>query len=68
MSKRWSCCRIQIGLLAAFVVLFATSVFGQTQESVPGTLEGQIERVRAENAALREQIRKIEEQQKHWRN
>jgi hypothetical protein len=39
-------------------------VFGQTQESAPGTLESQIERVKAENAALREQIRKVEEQQK----
>jgi hypothetical protein len=64
MSQRCLCCRIQIALLLAFVVLMATSAFGQTPESVPGTVEGQIERVRAENAALREQIRKIEEQQK----
>jgi len=31
---------------------------------VPGTVEGQIERVKSENADLREQIRKIEEKQK----
>jgi hypothetical protein len=47
--------RIRIELLLAFVV-FATSLFGQTPES--------FERVKAENEALREQIRKIEEQQK----
>ena len=64
MLKRCSCCRIRIALLIAFVVVLATAVFGQTPESVPGSVEGQIERVRAENAALREQIRKIEEQQK----
>ena len=44
--------------------LFATSVYGQTAESGPGTLESQVERVKAENAALREQLLKIEEQQK----
>jgi hypothetical protein len=64
MSMRCSCCRIQIALVLAFVVSFATSVFGQTPESVPGTVEGQIERVKSENADLREQIRKIEEKQK----
>ena len=46
------------------VGLFATSVYGQTAESGPGTLESQVERVKAENAALREQLLKIEEQQK----
>ncbi len=64
MSMRCSRGRIQIALVVAFVVLFATSVFGQASESAPSPVENQIERVRAENAALREQIRKIEEQQK----
>ena len=54
----------QIGVTLAFVALFATSVYGQTAESTPGTLESQVERVKAENAALREQLLKIEEQQK----
>jgi len=63
MSKQRSRCRI-VSLLFAFGVLFATCVFGQAPESVPSSVEGQIERVRAENEALREQIRKIEEQQK----
>src|SRR5262247_1687363 len=38
MSKRCPYYRTQIALLLAFVVSFATSVFGQTPESVPGTL------------------------------
>jgi len=63
VSKRCTC-RIQIAVMVAFALLFGSSVFGQTQESVPGNVESQIERVKAENAALREQIRKIEEQQK----
>jgi hypothetical protein len=54
----------QTAVTLAFVALFATSVYGQTSESGPGTLESQVERVKAENAALREQLRKIEEQQK----
>jgi hypothetical protein len=64
MWIRCACRRMQIALLVTSVVLLPISVFGQTPESVPSTLETQIERVRAENAALREQIRKIEEQQK----
>ena len=62
IGKRRSCWRTQIALLFAFIVLFATSLFGQTPQ--PSSVEDQIERVRKENEALREQIRKIEEQQK----
>ena len=61
IGKRRSCWRTQ-SLLFAFIVLFATSLFGQTPQ--PSSVEDQIERVRKENEALREQIRKIEEQQK----
>src|SRR6187455_2151123 len=62
IGKRRSCWRTQIALLFAFIVLFATSLSGQTPQ--PSSVEDQIERVRKENEALREQIRKIEEQQK----
>jgi len=48
---------------ATTMTLGATSVFGQTQDS-PRTLESDIAAVIADNAALREQLRKLEEQQK----
>src|SRR5678816_3834111 len=57
-------CSQTIAVTLTLVGFFATSVFGQTPESGPGTLESQVESVKAENAALREQLRKIEEQQK----
>src|SRR5262245_59040599 len=67
MSKPYSC-RMQIATSLAFVLLFATAVFGQTPAPAePGSVESQIETVKAENAALREQIRKIEEQQREMR-
>ena len=56
--------RLQIAIVLASVSLIATSAFGQTPPATPGTIESQIEQVMAENAALREQLRKIEEQQK----
>ena len=56
--------RPQIAIVLVLVALFATSAFGQTPPAAPGTIESQIEQVNAENAALREQLRKIEEQQK----
>ena len=56
--------RLQIAIVLASVSLIATSAFGQTPPAAPGTIESQIEQVMAENAALREQLRKIEEQQK----
>jgi hypothetical protein len=64
MRIRGACSQTQIAVTLAIAGLFATSVYGQTVESGPGTLESQVERVSAENAALREQLRKIEEQQK----
>ena len=57
-------CSQTIAVTLTLVGFFATSVYGQTPESGPGTLESQVESVKAENAALREQLRKIEEQQK----
>jgi hypothetical protein len=45
------------------VAMFATSAFGQAPGQTPGSLESQVETIKAENAALREMIRKIEEQQ-----
>ena len=56
--------RLQIAIVLASVALIATAAFGQTPPATPGTIESQIEQVMAENAALREQLRKIEEQQK----
>jgi len=46
------------------VSLFADSAYGQAQGSKPGGLESEVADVKAENAAMREQLRKIEEQQK----
>jgi len=62
MSSRCSRGRIRIALSIAFVVLWATAVSGQTQDA--DSVEGRIERLKTENAALQEQIRRIEEQQK----
>jgi len=45
--------RLQIVIVVAFVALLATSTFGQTPPAEPGTIE-----------SLREELRKIEEQQK----
>ena len=64
MWIRGACGRAQIAVTFTFVAFFATSVFGQTPSAAPGTIESQIEQITAENAALREQLRKIEEQQK----
>jgi hypothetical protein len=46
------------------IVLFATSAYGQASGSLPSDLESEVSAVKAENAALREQVRKIEEQQR----
>ena len=50
-------------LAAATMTLGATSASGQSQDS-PRTLESDIAALIADNAALREQLRKLEEQQK----
>jgi hypothetical protein len=56
-----SACNVKIALVLTFAAIFATPLSGQTQ--APGGLESEVEGVKAENAALRDQIRKIEEAQ-----
>src|SRR5262245_65871298 len=55
---------LSISLALASVMLFAPSAYGQSSGSLPGDLETEVSVVKAENAALREQLRKIEEQQR----
>ncbi len=45
-------------------MMFVISAHGQTPASSPGSLEREVAGVKAENAALREQLRNLEEQQK----
>jgi len=49
--------------LAAMIVL-ATSARGQAPESPPSTVDSELVQVRAENSAIREELRRLEEQQK----
>jgi hypothetical protein len=51
-------------LVLTSVTLFVTSAYGQSTGSRPSDPENEVAGVKAENAALREQLRKIEEQQK----
>jgi len=55
---------LSAALALTSVSLFADSAYGQAQGSKPGGLESEVADVKAENAAMREQLRKIEEQQK----
>jgi len=49
----------------AVVILFATSAYSQTPAAArPGDLESEVTAVKAENAAVREQLKTMEEQQK----
>jgi hypothetical protein len=64
MRLRRTSCRTPIAIVITFTAFFATSVFGQTPQPAPGTLEKQVEDVKAENAAVREQLKTMEEQQK----
>src|SRR5436190_7960595 len=56
--------RLSAPLALTSALLFVTSAQGQTPASSPGSLEGEVAGVKAENAALREQLRNLEEQQK----
>ena len=56
-------CRLQIAIVLTLGVFVSTSAFAQTAVPAPGTLEDEVEGVKAENATLREQIRQIEEEQ-----
>ena len=51
--------RLSIACAHTLVTLFTTSAYGQS----PGELEKEVAAVKAENAAVREQLRKMEEQQ-----
>jgi len=53
--------RLSIPFVCALVTFVTTSAYGQ---SAPSELEKEIAAVKAENAAVREQLRKTEEQQK----
>src|SRR4051794_21022276 len=48
---------------ALAVVLVASAAYGQRPASSPGSLENVVAEIRAENAALRDQLRRVEEQQ-----
>jgi hypothetical protein len=63
-ASRAAAFHIQTAMILAAAALFATPVLGQTSEPVTGTLESEVESVKAENAALREQLHRIEEQQR----
>ena len=51
-------------IVASALTLFASSTFGQTVETKPKDMENEVANLKAENAAVREQLRKMEEQQK----
>ena len=59
--------KFMIGLIVALVILFATSAYCQApaaQPVAPATQANDLEAVKAENAAVKEQLRKMEEEQK----
>src|SRR5581483_4965295 len=53
-----------VGLLLALSIWFASSTRAQTPQPEVGNLEKEVLEMRAENSAIREQLRKLEEQQK----
>jgi len=46
------------------VVLSTATAYGQSAEVQPANMETEVAGIKAENAALREQLRRVEEQQK----
>src|SRR3954464_11927600 len=58
--------RRESGLLSAAVAvaLVASAAYGQRPASSPGNLANEVAEIKAENAALRDQLRRVEEQQK----
>ena len=56
--------RSSAALILASLVLFASSARAQAQQSPPTRLESEVTEMRAENGVIREQLRKLEEQQK----
>jgi hypothetical protein len=51
-------------LLLAFLTSFVSSARAQTPQTEPGSLEKEVMEMRTENGAIREQLRKLEEQQR----
>jgi hypothetical protein len=51
-------------LLLAFLAWLASSARAQTPQSGPSSLDKEVMEMRTENSAIREQLRKLEEQQK----
>ena len=56
--------RPSAALVLAFLTWLASSARAQTPQSEPGSLEKEVMEMRTENGAIREQLRKLEEQQK----
>jgi len=56
--------RVSTVLLLAFLTWVPSSARAQTPQSGPGSLEKEVMEMRTENGAIREQLRKLEEQQK----
>jgi len=56
--------RFSAALIVASIALSATSARGQAPEPPPSTVDSELVQVRAENSAIREELRRLEEQQK----
>lgn len=56
--------RLPLALAFSTATLFSTSTYGQTEAAAPGSANSDLADVKAENAALREQLRALEEQQR----
>src|SRR5262245_52688097 len=50
---------MRIARALLLTAIFATPALGQTVEPTQGSIESEVETIKTENAALREQIRKI---------
>ncbi len=55
---------IKLFITLASVILLASRAFSQTAPNPPKDIESEVANLKAENAAVREQLRKMEEQQK----
>jgi len=64
MWIRRLCGRSPVRAALASLILFASSIRAQAPQSPPTSLESEVTEMRAENGAIREQLRKLEEQQK----
>jgi hypothetical protein len=56
--------RLSIAATLTSMTLFATSSFGQAPQARPSDLQSQVDVLKAENAAVREQLRTMADQQK----